>query len=231
MSGYYSADNLKRALEVLPGVASVGEIEVRDGIIRRITIRTRSVGNLITLQLDAADAPALFDFYFQELSEMTRRLFIPYPLFHTPPSSDEELAQRIVDWQKEDDWSALKMVKGNEIVGFGLLKRFRTPQVTSGIVIRDDFLRKGLGYILQTIIVGQARLLNLKKFHAKVISDNFASVRLHEKCGFKKTGTVTWDGYEDLRDFLDKSNYEGKSRADDRYIIEMVIELNHLETD
>jgi hypothetical protein len=85
----------------------------------------------------------------------------------------------------------------------------------------------GLGYLLQMIIIGPARLLNLKSFHVKVISDNLASVRLHEKCGFKKTKTVPWDGYEDLLTFLNESDEDDQGKAADRQIVEMVIELNH----
>lgn len=225
MSATYNTDELRRSLEALPQIASVGEMKVENDIVKYIAIETGAAGSVTAQQLDTDDAPALFDFYFKGLSERPRRLFIPYPLFHTPPSCAAQLAQRIADWKKEDDWSAIKLVKDKQIIGLGLLKRFRTEQVTSAVAIRDDFLKMGLGYLLQTIIIGQARLLSLKRFHVKVISDNIASVRLHQKCGFKKAGTVPWDGYEGLLTFLNESDYEGKGKAADRHIIEMVIEL------
>ena len=67
----------------------------------------------------------------------------------------------------------------------------------------------------------QARLLGIKSFHVKVISDNTSSVRLHEKCGFRRTGTVPWDGYEDLLDYLNESD----EKPVNRQIIKMVVEL------
>jgi len=229
----YSSKNeyLKRYVEALPQVVSADEVNVEDSIIRYISLEIEKVGAVIARQLTVEDGPELYDFYFQGLSERARRLFIPYPLFHTPPSSAEELSQRIANWRKEDDWSAIIIEKDGGINGLGILKRFRTEQVTSGIAIRDDLLEMGLGYCLQMIIVGQARLLDLEKFHVKVISDNMASVRLHEKCGFKKTGIVPWNGYEDLRNYLNESDNSGKSKATERNIIEMVIELNDEERD
>lgn len=228
MSNSYNADRLKHDLETLSEVESIGEIEVEDNIIKYISIVLKEIGKVTAQQLEVSDAAALFDFYFKGISEKPRRLFIPYPLFRTPPNSIDEMSQRIADWKKEDDWTALKLVKDKQIIGFGLLKRFWTEQVTSGIVIRGDYLKMGLGYLLQTIIIGQARLLNLKKFHVKVISDNSASVRLHEKCGFKQTGIVAWDGYEDLLTFLSENdNKKGGNEVVDRHIIEMVLELNH----
>ena len=219
------AEELKSILERLPQVTSVGGVRVRDSIIKSISIETKSTGRVTAQQLEVDDAAALYDFYFQGLSEKRRCFFIPYPLFHTPPATADELARRIADWKKEDDWSALKLVKDKQIIGFALLKRFQTEQVTSAIAIRDDFVRMGLAYLLQTIVIEQARLLNLKKFHVKVVSDNLASVRLHEKCGFKQTRIVPWDGYEDLLAFLSESD-NGTHKAADRHIIEMVIKLN-----
>jgi RimJ/RimL family protein N-acetyltransferase len=215
---------LEQAVEKITGVLSIEKIRVNDGIIRYIAIESEKAGEVTVEQLDVSDAAELYDFYLSRISERSRRLFIPYPLFHTLPTSSGDLAQRIKEWKKEDDWSALKLVKAERIIGFGLLKRIRSEQVTSAIVIADDYLRMGMGYLLQTIINAQARLLGLQKFHVKIISDNQSSVRLHEKCGFKKVGIVPWDGYEDLRDFL-SANDTPDANAN-RQIIEMVIELD-----
>jgi RimJ/RimL family protein N-acetyltransferase len=217
---------LQRALEALSQWVSVEEIGVEGDVIKTMSIETRSIGRVSVHQLDVHDAPGLFEFYVEGLSEKSSRLFAPYPLFQPPPGSADELARRIADWKKENDWSALTLVKDNRIIGFGLLKRFWTEQVTSAIAIRDDFLNKGLGHLLQQIIVEQARLLNLKKFHIKVVSDNLASVRLHERCGFRQTRILPPPLYEEMLKYLSDLDRGNGVEPVDRRIVEMVIELD-----
>lgn len=215
---------LKSVLKLLPQVASVGKIRLKGNIIRSVLLETKAAGTVALERVDVNDAPLLFDFYLQGLGEKSRRLFAPYPLFHTPPASVEELARRIGDWKKEADWTAIKMIKDDQIIGLCFLKRYRSENVTSGIAVRDAFLRKGLGYLLQTVIVEQARLLNLKKFHIKVVSDNEASVRLHEKCGFRKTRILP-GLYAETLEYLNECNKKEGRKPVDRHIVEMVIDL------
>ncbi len=217
-------EHLARALEALPHVGSVRDFAVEGGMLRHGIVETRSAGVLTAKQLEAADAPGLYDFYFAGLSEPSRRNFVPYPLFHTPPVSPGALAERIAEWRREDDWSAILLAKVGQVVGFGLLKRIRSEHVTSGLAIRDDCAGKGLGHLVQILLNGQARMLNVKRFHVKIVSDNLASIRLHEKCGFRRNGVVPWDGYEELRDYLARNDPEGV--AVDRHMIRWVIELN-----
>ena len=219
-------DALKRALEALPQVVSVAGITVEDNIVKYMSIETRTIDGVTVHQVNVNDAPRLFEFYTEGLSEKPRRLFAPYPLFQTPPGSADELARRIADWKMENDWSAVNLVQDERVIGFGLLKRFRTEQVTSAIAIRDDFLKRGLGHLLQQIIIEQARLLNLKRFHIKVVSDNLASVRLHEKCGFKQTRILPPPLYEEMLNYLRDRDRKNGAEPVDRRIIEMVIDLS-----
>lgn len=197
MSDSYKAEELKCVLEKIPPVKSVGTIEIEENFIKYISIEAKSIGSVAIHRLDVKYSAALFDFYFKGLSEESRKRFYPYPLFNTPPESAKELSGRIRDWQREDDWTVLNLIREQQIVGMCFLKRFRTPQATSGLAVHEEFRRMGLGNLLQTIVNIQARLLNLKKFHVKVEPENIASVRLHEKCGFKQTRTVSYLGYKD----------------------------------
>ncbi len=226
MATFHRAEKLKCALEALPQVASVDEIKVENDIIKYISIKTGSIGKVTVHQLDVNDAEKLFEFYSEGLSEKPRRLFAPYPLFHAPPSSAKDLAKRIADWKKENDWTAINLVQDKQILGFCMLKRFYTENVTSGIAVRDNFLKKGLGFLLQKIIVEQARLLNLKSFHVKIVSDNLASIRIHEKCGFKKTKILPPPIYEDILQYLSDRDKKNGAAAIDRRIIEMVINFD-----
>jgi RimJ/RimL family protein N-acetyltransferase len=226
MAVFCKTEALRRNLQVLPEV-SLGEIEVEDNIIKYISLETRAIGGVTVRQLDIADAPGLFEFYTEGLSEKPRRLFAPYPLFHTPPRSADELASRITNWKSENDWTALILVKDRRTIGFALLKRFSTEQVTSAIVVRDEFLKRKMGYLLQSMIVEQARLLNLKRFHVKIVSDNLASVRLHEKCGFRQTRVLPPPIYEEILEYLSDSDKKNGNEPVDRHIVELVIDLDH----
>jgi len=227
MAVFCKTEALRRNLQALPEVVSLGEIEVEDNIIKYISIETRAIGGVTLHQLDIADAPGLFEFYTEGLSEKPRRLFAPYPLFHTPPSSADELVSRITNWKSENDWTALILVKDGRTIGFALLKRFSTERVTSAIVVRDEFLKRKMGYLLQSMIVEQARLLDLKKFHVKIVSDNLASVRLHEKCGFKQTRVLPPPIYEEILEYLSDSDKKNGNEPVDRHIVELVIDLDH----
>ena len=197
MSDSNKIEEFKRVLEKIPQVSSVGTIEIKENIIKYISIETKALGIVAVHQLDLDYSTALFDFYFKGLSEESRKRFYPYPLFDTLPESAAELSKRITDWQREDDWTVLNLIKEQQIIGVCFLKRFRTPQVTSGLALHEKFRKIGLGYLLQTIVNEQARFLRLKKFHVKVEPDNIASIRLHEKCGFKQTKTVPYLGCVD----------------------------------
>ncbi|MBN2570173.1 MAG: GNAT family N-acetyltransferase [Deltaproteobacteria bacterium] len=217
---------LRDHLQLNPEVVSVGEVAVEDNIIQSIFLETRTIGGVTVRRLETDDAPGLFELYSQGLSEKPRRLFTPYPLFHTPPASAGELASRIANWGKESDWTALVMLKDELVIGFALLKRFHTEQVTSGIAVRDDFLKRRLGYLLQSIIVEQARLLAVRKFHVKVVSDNMASMRLHEKCGFRQTRILSPDLYKEMFAYLSGRDQREGKEAVERQLVEMTIDLH-----
>lgn len=214
MSDFYKTEEFKCVLEKIPPVKSVGTIEIEGNFIKYIAIETKSIDSVAIHRLDVEYSAALFDFYIKGLSEASRKFFYPYPLFDTLPKSVEDLSSRIKEWQKEDDWTVLSLIKKQEVIGVCLLKRFRTPQATSGLAVHEEFRRMGLGYLLQTVVNEQARLLRLDKFHVKVEPENIASMRLHEKCGFKQTKTVPYLGLVDgVRQEIP--------------VIEMVLELSY----
>ena len=213
-TNHSNADNIRSVLEKLPGVVSVQGIEIKDSMAERFSLEKGEVGRLSVERLDVEDAPALFDFYFQGLSEESRNFFPPYPLFSPPLSSVEELSNRIREWKKEDDWTFLKLTQEEQIIGVCLLKRYKTERPRSGLAVREEFQGRGLGFLLQTIVNEQARLLRLERLYASVAPDNIASLRIHEKCGFKKTGRM-----------VPHYGYKNGVEEVDRQDIEMVIEF------
>ena len=225
MTALSKTEELKRSLAAIPGVKSVGDVKIKNDIIEYIAIDTGAAGKITVRRLDVNDAPQLYEFYTEGLSEKPKVLFAPYPLFHTSPGSAGELAMRIADWKKENDWTAVILVKDERIIGFCMLKRFYTKNVTSGIAVSDEFARKGMGLLLQKIIVEQARLLNLTGFHVKIVSDNWASVRLHEKCGFRITKTLPQPLYVEILEYLRQKDISDGKHKVDRQIIEVVVDF------
>lgn len=196
-TNHTNAEKIKSALRKLLGVEFVNEIKIKDKIIEYISLENRAIGRLMVQRLKVEDSPALFDFYFRGLSEESRNFFPPYPLFSPSPNSVEELSNRIIEWKKEDDWTFLNLMKDGQIIGVCLLKRYQPERPTSGLAVREEFQKIGLGVMLQTIVNQQAILLGLKRVCATVAPDNAASLRIHEKCGFKRTGrTVAHYGYK-----------------------------------
>ena len=181
---------VKQVLEKILGIISVDDISIQDRIIKTISLKKESVGELIIQRIRTTDAAALFDFYFWGLSTQSRIYFPPYPLFSPPMASVPELTQRIKDWSIEDDWTVLKLVKDEKIIGVGLLKRYKTGKPTSGLAVIEELQGKGVGFLIQTIINEQARLLELKELYATVAQTNTASLELHQRCGFKQTGDL-----------------------------------------
>jgi RimJ/RimL family protein N-acetyltransferase len=209
-----AVEQLRNRITNLKGVQSVEKIGIVNTLIECVRFKHASIGDMVLRRLTSADGPGLFDFYLKGLSETSRNHFPPYPLFDTTPESAGELTRRIKNWEIEDDWTVLKLEKDGNLVGICLLKRYRTDQASSGLAVREEFQKQGLGTILQTIITEQAHMLGLKRLHITLAENNASSLQVHLKSGFKRTGRLVphyrqKDGVSEL----------------DRHDIEMVIEF------
>lgn len=176
---------------------SVSNIELNNKFFHRINFFSKELGNLEVRDLNIQDLPSLFEFYYNGLSENSRKQYHPYPLLHTPPASVDELVSRFNEWKKENNWTILNIYKSDILLATSDLKRIGTKDVTSGIAVRDDYQRKGLGYLLRKFVVEQARLLKIPGFHVKVVPANISSIKLHEKCGFVNTVEMQYSHFID----------------------------------
>lgn len=208
--------NIQSHLKKLPDIEAVSEIKINGNIISYLAVQTKSMGRLVINSLKEKDSSELFNFYFHGLSEKARIFFPPYPLFNPAPKDAEDLAKKIKDWKKENDWAVLKLLKDKEIIGICLLKRYKTERPTSGLAIHEKFQKMGLGTLLQTIINEQARILRLKKLVITLAQNNKASLKVHEKAGFKKTGRL-----------VPHFTYIQGLKKMDRYDIEMIKEFSY----
>lgn len=210
--------NLKASLEKLPVVKSIEKIEIIGNKINLILVESRFADNFEISVLSLEDSDQLFDFYFNGLSGKARNFFPPYPLFSPAPGSSEDIKTRITEWKKEDDWTVLKLVNHNQIIGICLLKRYKTDRPVSGLAISEDFQRLGLGSLLQTVINEQACLLKLEKLYVTLAGDNIASLNVHKKCGFIETGKL-----------VPHFAYKNGIKEVDRQDIEMRINFDYRE--
>lgn len=188
----YKIETSRFVFENLPQVKSVDQINIANGFIQTIVLNIKYIGETVIHNVDMGSERALFEFYTRGLSEKSRSLFYPYPLFNPRPISVEDLATRINDWKKENDWVMFCLYKGKQIIGVVFIKKMGTGLPTTGLAIRDKYQNKGLGHLLQQIVIEQARLLKVKMIYITVLPDNLASIRVHEKCGFKQEGMVTY---------------------------------------
>jgi len=197
MSEHPELDSLTSRIKQLPRVRLIKQIRLEDDFIQHLQVDYAPLGLVTVRRLALADTDLLFEFYNHGLSEKSRGLFYPYPLFSTPLRSADELAARIRDWQQEDDWTFLNLYKESAIIGVVLVKRLFSDRPTSGLAIQDAYQGNGLGYLLQSLAVEQARLLKVKEFFIKLYPENVASRHIHEKCGFKAIGMVPFMGQKD----------------------------------
>lgn len=212
-------DNITLRLKKLSGIEDVGKIKIEREIIQRITLKTNALGELVISRLRTNDSESLFTFYFQRLSEQARNFFPPYPLFSPRPENASELKKKIERWKKEKDWTVLKLLKEKQIIGICLLKRYASHRPTSGLAVSEQYQKMGLGLLLQTLIDEQARLLGIKRLVITLAKENIASLKLHQKAGFKKTGkevshvtyiqgvkTIDRNDIEMVKDFTEEIN-------------------------
>lgn len=126
----------------------------------------------------------LYVMYFTNLSQKTRRLFSPYPLFSTPCESISDFELRVKIWLEELDWRIRLLYVSDQLVGLGLLKRIHeTP--TSGVLVLDKWQASGFGRTIMNDLIQTARDLKLSQIRATIEDTNIASIRLHESLGFK----------------------------------------------
>ena len=86
---------------------------------------------------------------------------------------------------------------GDEKVGFITLGKKEDGALGWGIAIKTEYHRKGIASIAFDLAKNKARQLGYKKIISSCSTDNIASTKLHEKCGFKLIKTETnRGGYE-----------------------------------
>lgn len=88
-----------------------------------------------------------------------------------------------------------------KVVGFVSLRTFsdrRAHVGAIGIFVHDDYQNRGVGSQLMAAIIDLAEnWLNLKRLELQVNTDNPSAIRLYEKFGFEKEGTLRKNAFRD----------------------------------
>lgn len=95
----------------------------------------------------------------------------------------------------------LVAVDDEKVVGFVSLQTFRDRRAhvgSIGIFVHDDYQNRGIGSQLMAAIIDLAEnWLNLKRLELIVNTDNPSAIRLYEKFGFEKEGTLRKNAFRD----------------------------------
>jgi L-amino acid N-acyltransferase YncA len=120
--------------------------------------------------------------------------------FEEEPVATQEMARRIADVQSSGlPW--LVATRGAEIVGFAYANRWKTraayrfsTEVT--VYVRDGLARSGIGSQLYANLLATLKSAGVHAVIGGVALPNEASVRLHEKLGFRKVAHFSEVGFK-----------------------------------
>lgn len=92
--------------------------------------------------------------------------------------------------------------EGEQLIGLGHLDRYQKPEkahvLDLGIVVHQDWQRRGVGWALMLQLLAEARKRGTEKINLRVFYDNKPAVNLYRKLGFEVEGTFVkeekWNG-------------------------------------
>jgi acetyltransferase len=137
-------------------------------------------------QLVASDRPAVIG-AFTNMSQQSRYMRYGAAKSELTPADLDRLTN--VDPPRSD---AVGAFVGHELVGVAQYaggEEGRGPEL--GIVVVDEWQRRGVGHALADRLIARARALRHPKLHAHVLADNRAGLRFMERIGFR---SATRDG-------------------------------------
>ena len=80
-----------------------------------------------------------------------------------------------------------------KVIGFAVLSQVSTREVYNGVAevsvyISEQYRRHHIGETLLNKLIKESESIGFWTLQAAIFSENFASIRLHEKCGFRVVG-------------------------------------------
>lgn len=149
----------------------------------------------VTIRLaEPADAPAITGIYAEHVRHGTAT-------FEIDPPDEAEIVRRMLAIAERGLPWFVAMRRG-EIVGYAYAGPFRARPaydwlVEDSIYLRRDCLRQGIGALLLDAIIDRCVQLGYRQMLALIgDSANAASIRLHERAGFRHTGVMPSAGWK-----------------------------------
>ncbi len=134
-----------------------------------------------------AEVPGILDIYNEVLATSTA-------IFSDTPTTVEER----LEWfraRRELGYPVLVATDGSAVLGFASFGDFRSwpgyrHTVEHSVHVRADVRGRGVGRELMGALVDRASALGKHVMVAGVDAENVASIRLHERLGFQRAGTL-----------------------------------------
>jgi L-amino acid N-acyltransferase len=150
-------------------------------------------GDVIVRDAGEADLPSILEIYNAAV------------LNETSIWSDDisDLADRRAWWQaRTSNGFPVYVAEVNGAVsGYGTFGEFRQPQgyrfsVEHSIYVSSSVQRRGIGSVLLTRLIAEARRTGKHAMIGGIASDNVASIALHQRFGFVETGRMPQVGFK-----------------------------------
>jgi phosphinothricin acetyltransferase len=103
----------------------------------------------------------------------------------------------VPSWERWDTahlpFARLVACAGETVTGWAALSRVSARQVYSGVAevsvyISADTRGQGLGGVLLEALIQESELNGIWTLQASIFPENVASIRLHQRCGFREVG-------------------------------------------
>lgn len=150
-------------------------------------------GDVIVRDAGEADLPAILEIYNAAV------------LNETSIWNDDisDLAERRAWWQARtaSGFPVFVAEVNGAVCGYGTFGEFRQNQgyrftVEHSIYVSSSVQRRGVGSVLLTRLIAEARRMNMHAMIGGIASDNVASISLHQRFGFVETGRMPQVGFK-----------------------------------
>jgi L-amino acid N-acyltransferase len=157
-------------------------------------------GNVIVRNAEEADLPAVLEIYNAAV------------LNETSIWNDDisDLGDRRAWWQTRTAQGQTRTAQGfpvyvaeidGKVSGYGTFGEFRQNQgyrftVEHSIYVSASVQRRGIGSVLLTRLIAEARRTNKHTMVGGIASDNVGSIALHQRFGFVETGRMSQVGFK-----------------------------------
>ncbi len=140
------------------------------------------------------DAGVIANIYNHYISETTATLELVEIDAH-------EIEKRILKVTQKEDLPYLVYLKDHKIVGYAYATIWRQREgykfsIESSVYVKENIENKGIGTKLYTKLISELKDLNYSNIIGVLTLPNEASVKFHEKFGFKQVGHFDKVGFK-----------------------------------